>query len=705
MTSFDALERGASQSKPYSNHLFRMPEGPTRYTDDLTIAQWREKNFFSVFEPSAQTGLFAAAIRDQSPLSEAMLPKTREYLEAPNAYMCPAKPEQWPLLQQAGLHRMPAGLPPLDANETKILNDWLARNGTGPSKEARETLMSPGGGSAKAKATVDAWESFLNGDSLKEQLVGRYLYEHSFLTRIHFDETPDEFYEIVRSTTPPGEPVRQVITEWVQDAPPSRPYYRIRRIGRVIDARQHVLWSLSNEALARLKALFHEPSYEVASLPGYESINPFETFKSIPAKSRAAFMRENSKMIMQSYARGPICVGALTTYAGDEQFWVWFLNDDADPTVTNPTLGLPSYETFFDRDRNLQDSFQVRGSKWGESAYRNGFEEEMKRIRPQGLSLSDVWDGDKKDPDAWIVNMRSEVSTNVHTGAEVSLGGLPTSAWLLSYATFERMYYNAAVQFKYWGSVKHKLETFNHQTYTGTEGEDLFLTLLHPTQRAKIRSVWTSSVGEWANGLRKHYGKERPSTVGPEYDLKAIATDQWNRVGAKVRGNADALNGWPSDKPGTGASAENAAFEAKVASITRRYDPFVRFLPNVSYVRLGGKDVYTLLTNRGYMRDKLIFIEKFSRRPEKDELVVVRGLLSATPELFFDVERADGEKFLSELQSVKSKTDWDAFKKQWAVLRDSPKFWSSYDWFNQYSYTQYPKEAGILDLNYYDTRF
>lgn len=43
-------------------------------------------------------------------------------------------------------------------------------------------------------------EEFLNDDSLKEQLMSRYIYEHWFLAHLYFETLPDrEFFTLVRS--------------------------------------------------------------------------------------------------------------------------------------------------------------------------------------------------------------------------------------------------------------------------------------------------------------------------------------------------------------------------------------------------------------------------------------------------------------------------------------------------------------------------
>ncbi len=60
---------------------------------------------------------------------------------------------------------------------------------------------------------VTEWEAFFNGASLKAQLMSRYMYEHLFLADIYFDEIgTGEHFRMVRSTTPPGQPIDIIAT-------------------------------------------------------------------------------------------------------------------------------------------------------------------------------------------------------------------------------------------------------------------------------------------------------------------------------------------------------------------------------------------------------------------------------------------------------------------------------------------------------------
>ena len=120
--------------------------------------------------------------------------------------------------------------------------------------------------------------------------MSRYLYEHLFIAHIHFGGTSSrEFFRLVRSRTPPGQPIDEIATLRPFDDPGSGPlYYRLRLYHPSIVAKDHVVYEWSDQRLARYRALFLEPNYPIGGLPSYEpsiASNPFKTFAAIPVPS------------------------------------------------------------------------------------------------------------------------------------------------------------------------------------------------------------------------------------------------------------------------------------------------------------------------------------------------------------------------------------------------------------------------------------
>jgi hypothetical protein len=123
----------------------------------------------------------------------------------------------------------------------------------------------------------------MNGTRLKERLVARYLYEHLFLAHLKFGTPTNEFYELVRSKTPPGEPLDLIATVRPYDDPGvARVYYRFRKIHSTIVHKTHMVFDLDDAKLQRFKDLFIRPEWlQPPHAVGYDaklSANPFVAF-------------------------------------------------------------------------------------------------------------------------------------------------------------------------------------------------------------------------------------------------------------------------------------------------------------------------------------------------------------------------------------------------------------------------------------------
>ncbi|GAL03310.1 fatty acid cis/trans isomerase [Photobacterium aphoticum] len=135
-------------------------------------------------------------------------------------------------------------------------------------------------------ADVDKWETFLNGDSLKQQLVSRYIYEHLFVSHLYFDDQSYDdkhkpvFFNLVRSRTAPGTPIDIIGTRRPYDDPGvKRVYYRFQQVRETIVDKTHMPYALNNAKMSRYNALFYAPTYTVSALPGYApelAANPME---------------------------------------------------------------------------------------------------------------------------------------------------------------------------------------------------------------------------------------------------------------------------------------------------------------------------------------------------------------------------------------------------------------------------------------------
>ena len=373
---------------------------------------------------------------------------------------------------------MPFGLPALDIEEFRTLRTWIAAGAPGPTDEelkAAKTVSNP--------SAVRAWEDFFNNPDKRSQLVARYIFEHVFLATIALEESPGDLFRLVRSKTRSGQAVEIIDTPLPYSNPYSyagvdRFYYRLDKITTPIIQKNHFIWHLNQAEIDHLKELFLAGKWdEKAKLDAPWDIgNPFKVFQAIPTEARYRFMLENSELIVSGITYGPVCLGQTATYAVKDQFWVYFVDPKHDVSVLEPKLGLETWDSFMDH------------LAYGNQTYEAAYGAALAKLRPKGYTIDAIWNGDRKNPNAWLTVLRHESNVSVMKGRQ---GGIPRTMWLMDYSGFERIYYDTVADFEYWSGDVSKIATLVFFNYLRQEFEDNFLLLLPEDERGKIRGEWT----------------------------------------------------------------------------------------------------------------------------------------------------------------------------------------------------------------------
>jgi hypothetical protein len=66
------------------------------------------------------------------------------------------------------------------------------------------------------------------------------------------------------------------------------------------------------------------------------------------------------------------------------------------------------------------------------------------------------------------------------------------------------------------------------------------------------------------------------------------------------------------------------------------------------------------------------------------------------------MELEQSAEFLRGLRDVQTLRNWNRLRDRYGVLRNSPRFWPTYDWFTAWNTKHRGIYAGYLDLSYYD---
>ena len=703
--SGEGVERGAHKTPLYNGTRTQAQETTRLFLDAQGEAAWRRKGFYSVLEgSSAQAALMTRMLelgRSQPLAPNARLPDALD-IGIYRDNQCPL-PDEFAAYAKANPHGgMPFAVTGLSEDEHATLQRWLAQ---GAPLDSR--TLEP---SATERAQIADWEGFLNGDSLREQLVGRWLYEHLFLAHLYFEGgEPGHFYTLVRSRTPSGQPIDPIATRRPNDDPGTDVYYRLRPVTDVIVHKTHLTYPLGAARLARVKALFFAEDWDLEQLPGYgvgRRANPFETFQAIPARARYQFMLDNAEYFVRTFIRGPVCRGQIATDVIRDQFWVFFQDPQHDQYIADadyrrqatPLLAMPGQLD------NLGDLWGV----WRAYRDKRNQYEELRRDRYSDLATdwSQIWRG---NDNALLTVFRHHDSASVRKGL---IGAVPQTLWWMDYPLLERTYYQLVVNFDVFGNVSHQAQTRLYFDLIRNGAELNFLRLLPADSRQALLDSWYEGGGQLKLWLTYTGVDTRtPSGLGLSEDaaLPAFASGLFERFGSVNAVPEDSLNRCVAgacaraEAPPALRDAEQAL--SRLAARPAAELAVIHQLPDVSLLRVslpdGSRVLYTLLRNRAHSNVAFMLGESLRYQPEKDSLTIYPGLLGSYPNFLFSLPVQDVPAFVAALEQVDSDQALEGIAARWGIRRSHPAFWDYFHDLSAYLREHESREAGVLDMNRY----
>lgn len=709
LTSHAGAMRGASQTPVYdSSRLVNAP--PTRLFVDAHGAEaWRAKGFFPVSNGSDALFLRMLALGKAHPFAPGKPLPASVGLDVNRTLTCATGDEFPDYARKHPLGGMPYGTAPLTDGELGVLSAWIARGSPAP-------LPTPP--SREVEEQIAVWEAFLNGESLKEKLTGRYLYEHWFVAALYFENLPQSpFLRVVRSRTPPGQPIDEIATVRPYDDPGTPAFwYRLQELQASVVHKSHIVYPLGPAKLARLTELFVAPEWQATRLPGYEprkASNPFVTFDQIPPRSRYQYMLDDARYFVMTFIRGPVCRGQIAVDVIEDRFFVSFIDPDRDLSVTDPTF-LEQTKELLSLPAEYQGAL-LPGSIYlsfarDQHRFLAASEKRYDAIDPQNLgpALDWVWDGDGTNTNALLTVFRNFDNATVLRGW---VGGMPKTAWVMDYPIFERIYYDLVAGFDVFGNVVHQVSTRLYMDHLRMQSENLFLSLLPAESRAPLRASWYVGATRQLNyfyadelrglehGTRVPYG---PGAPMPQVIEQILAR---NPV---VSGPPDTLNRCASPPcERADATPVERAIETELQRLASVKGAWVAPMPEVSLVRVrvdasGRNDrVYSLVHNASHANVAFMFGEDDRRLPADDTVTVVRGHFGSYPNFFFAVDATEIAAFVDGMKAMTGAADLERFVDAYGVRRTDPRFWATSDWLREDLIRAHPVEAGIYDLGRY----
>jgi hypothetical protein len=705
LSSIEGIERGASKQNVYAARIRRGE--PTRlYEDAHSVEAWREKNFFPVLneyanEPDTnrQASLIyqLLALKEAHPLPETAILPDDFTLGLNREETCPTVEAVSQFAREHPLWGMPYALPGLESEAQNILKNWIAQGAMYTPRPPVDSAY---------VSLIEQWESFLNRDSLKGQLVSRYIYEHLFLGHLYFDEIkPVKYFKLVRSASPPGQPLERISTRRPYNNPGvDRVYYRFVEEKESIVVKTHMPYALNSDRMKRWQQLFFETPYEVTALPGYQShvaANPFDSFQQLPVDSRYRFMLDEAHYTIQGFIKGPVCRGQVALNVIRDHFWVFFVNPekgdhiaisefliDHKQQLEMPTakgdiyLPLKNWRTYARNQRKLlaaRDAFLT---------------ENLDALKDVNLDL--IWDGDGYNDNAALTVFRHFDSASVHKGM---IGAEPQTAWLIGYALLERIHYLLVAGYDVYGNVGHELLTRIYMDFLRMEGESNFLQLLPATARDRERALWYRGADPEIKAYLSIPSLEQKLIPAIPYQTQDEKQELFAFIAEKLKPVLSAQREL--------AALNNPALEKQFARLAAFRGANTALLPETMVVAIshdGKQQLVTIIHNAAHLNITSMFDEQKELIPAEDTITVAAGLVGSYPNVFVRVDQSELAEFVDQMLALETQADYAQLLDRFGVRRTDANFWAHADNILETAKRNNPIEAGILDFNRLENR-
>ncbi len=704
--SAEGLERGAHKLPTYNGRR-KIAQMPTRlFIDAQHIDGWRDKDFFDVLgagQPQASLLATMLELGRQQPFApNSRLPETLD-LSIKRQNQCP-QPEEFSGYAEKNPHSgMPFGVTGLTDAEYAEIGQWL--------QDGAQIDTSHWTADAIEQQQIEQWEAFLNAPGARESIVSRWLYEHLFIAHIHFSGGDQQhFFHVVRSYTPSGESVKQIITRRPNDDPGVKMYYRFVPVTDVLVHKTHITYAMSPDKLEHVRSMFFSGDWQADKVPSYGAFsrsNPFETFAAIPAQIRYQFMLEDSEYFVRSFIRGPVCRGQIATDVIRDNFWIFFQDPQHDVYLTDqtyqgkvsPFLAVPGQ---FDELSNLLGF-------WSRYKKKRNTYENLRRKRYRNAELPDwshIWTGNDQ---ALLSVFRQHDSASVRKGL---IGDVPKTMWLMDFPLLERTYYQLVVNFDVFGNVSHQAQTRLYFDLIRNGSEVNFLRLMPRDVRQDMLEDWYQKSGKvklWLDYIDIDDSTKSALGLPERNSIRVFALRALKRF-ESVNARPDPINRCRSAHcHREGLSKEAAAVEHALARLGSRPAAgfeVINHLPEATMVRVelsnGEREVYSVLRNRAHSNVAFMIAESLRYQPGLDTLTVYPEVLSSYPSFIFNVKAADVSTFVMALEQVSDEAAFRKVVEHWGIRRTHPQFWYYFHDLTEHIREREPLEAGVLDMNRYE---
>ena len=637
MSSIEGIERGASKAKVYNSARLKHAPMTRLFEDAQSTTEWRDKGFYPVLneftdtaEANREAGVMYQLLKlklDNPLPHDKLLPDSFD-LSLDRKQVCPKPEGIASYASKKPLWGMPYALPAMPVEEQGVLMSWIVQGANYLPRSPTDPAFQP---------HIDRWEQFLNGDSLRQQLAGRYIFEHLFVAHLFFPAVDHgKFFMLVRSATPPGEPVELIATRRpFNDPGVARVYYRIVEYRETIVAKTHMPYRLDDERMQRWQSLFIETPYEVGELPSYEekaASNPFLTFQDIPVRSRYKFMLDEAQFTVMGFIKGPVCRGPVALNVINDHFWVFFVDPDM-PEIDEVDDFFATQSDKFTMPAATADIYNPLGHWRKFAAQQKALLADKDQFLLDYLAgglqvdLDLVWDGDGTNQNAALTVFRHFDSATVEKGL---LGQSPKTAWLIGYSVLERIHYLLVAGYDVYGNVGHQLVTRLYMDFLRMESEADFLLLLPESARLRERNYWYRGAEKDVLEYMTLPGFEDRSVPAIDYKTDDEKLELFGMLQDRLQKVLPAQH--------TMAAIPDGRIRDGLDRLNRVIGKAASIMPQTAFVRItaaAGDQYVTLVHNNAHLNITSMFGERKERVPEEDGLSIDSRFYWQLSERFF----------------------------------------------------------------------
>lgn len=709
LRSAAGIERGALPIDVYAPRNGIIP--PTLvWNSKNTIEDWRKIGFFSVTEGGKDSimGKLLRLGHDNPVEPNERLPKNIEIDPFTRKFSFPNKYEIDAYIAQKPQEGMPLAVSGLSHKEYATLKQWL--------EEGAKFDNVPAVSSAADLALIGKWEDFLNSDDLRTQLMARYIYEHIYLVNFLFEDKEDaHMYNLVRSATPPGEPVVPVV-QHLANGPVEEGnfFYRFLLLDQTRSAKMSRIRMVADQTkLDRWQEIFNEQEWDTQTLPGYTEKDRFDIvgiFGDIPPKVRYKFLLDNTWNIRGAIVHGPSCRGNQAISSVQDQGWVFYEDPETSLYVNDPEFRkeVDPFLSFYMDWSNLQTALVTR------QEYINRRKEYIKLrmqreaaedVKPQ---MTDIWRGEDED-DSPLVTVYRHQTDGYILDKKVAGGDYPKESWLMDMPIMEHAYYTSVTNYDLFNPLTGiwVRELFG---LARIEAELNLLRFIPAEDRKRTFMGWYEGLlsAERLKLEMPHFDPDDTVPTGIEYKTDDTMREFYQKLiaymGDRILSD-DPINRSDAEPP---TDAVPAAMR-RIVEASRQQEPswhrFKALIPEASFLRIDreGQDplVYTMTRDRWYDSKAFISTVLEEENPSKGTISILEGVQSTYPRFMFRIPEAEVDTFADALIDAHDEAALRKVAERWGIRRSSPDFWDYLGTMEDYVRKVDPTRVGTFDVSRY----